>query len=44
MPRQHIPKPNTPDSYSFAFASMFGLVLRVIGVRPDSCGLQVHDG
>lgn len=36
--------PHGPGSYPFAFASSFGFVLRAIGVRPDSCGLRVHDG
>jgi hypothetical protein len=34
--------PQDPDSYPFAFAPLFGRVLRVIGVRPDSSWVRVH--
>jgi hypothetical protein len=36
--------PNDPGFYPFAFDPSSGFVLRAIGVRPDSCGLRVHDG
>lgn len=41
---QHVRISEDLDSYPFAFAPSFGLVLRVIGVRPDSSGVRVHDG